>query len=195
MALVFDLDQTLFDRRHAFEQWMASLGVSEVSRRRLRRADQDGFGDRKAFFQVFESITGRTIEQAGFGESLTRFINPNEELSQTLERLRNAFVIAILTNGGTRTQRAKIRALSLQSVFPPERIFISADCGFEKPDVRVFQCVNRSLGIAAANCVYFGDRMDTDISAAKAAGWDACLVSGPVELQRELSVRFEGVQC
>ncbi|MEM6471790.1 MAG: HAD family hydrolase [Planctomycetota bacterium] len=189
-SLVFDLDQTLFDRRRAFDDWLADLSLSRRDSSRLRFIDQNGYGNRDLLFKSVETLTGEPLNQHRFVNTLMRFVEPNATLRTMLTRLRSDFRLAVLTNGGVATQIAKLKALALDSVFAPNRIFISAEIGFEKPDVAAFEHVASALKAPAGRCMYFGDRSNIDVSAALAAGWKACLVDGPTELQRKLRSRF-----
>lgn len=194
-SLVFDLDQTLFDRRRAFCDWLKDLNLSEACQSSLQTLDQNGHGDRDVLFENFQVLTGESLNQSGLAESLARYSKPDEQLRLTLSRLQNSFELAVLTNGGTDTQLAKLHALSLDSVFEPSRVFVSSEIGFEKPDPAAFQYVVDAIGVAADRCIYFGDLADTDITAARAAGWQSCLVDGPIDVQRKLQSRFGGVAC
>ena len=50
---------------------------------------------------------------------------------------------------------------------------ISAECGWEKPDARVFQLALSRLGAAASEAVHVGDSWEEDVEAARAVGMDA----------------------
>ncbi|HCS51542.1 HAD family hydrolase [Rubinisphaera sp.] len=194
-ALIFDLDQTLFDRQFAVDNWFASLRLSHCDQARLRLLDRNGYGDREDYFVEFESLTGNKMDHKIFISSLVRFLEPDRSLINCLKRLRTYYSIAILTNGGAWTQHAKIKALSLNEVFPQNCIFVSEEIGFEKPDTNAFNYVANSLGVPASECLYFGDSMPTDIIAARVAGWRACHISGPAELARLLVQLPEVVTC
>ncbi len=133
-ALVFDLDQTLFDRQRAFDNWLACQDVSHRDQRHLQKVDQNGHGDRDCFFTAYESITGKAMDQRTFVSALLRWIHPDHLLIRSLQRVQTYCQTAILTNGGVWTQNVKVEALSLGEVFTHDRIFISSQIGFAKPD-------------------------------------------------------------
>ncbi|TWU17854.1 putative HAD-hydrolase YfnB [Allorhodopirellula heiligendammensis] len=194
--MVFDLDQTLFDRQLAFDRWTDSLNVSHRDRTRLRTLDQNGSGDRLELFAEYGSMKGETIDQRGFVRALVQFIELHRGLVASLQRLRERFHLAVLTNGGTETQHAKLRFLALDQVFSADRIFVSQQIGFSKPDRRAFDRVAAALDTPAHQCLYFGDRVDTDITAARKAGWMACHVRCPADLivqVNSLGPNFDGV--
>jgi putative hydrolase of the HAD superfamily len=194
-ALVFDLDQTLLDRQAAFDDWMASLDVTSFERKRLRELDDNGDGERELFFDAVASLIGEPLSQQSFVESLLRFAKPDHALVRTLKRLQANYVLAILTNGGALSQQTKIDSLGLCDVFAPNCIFVSSVIGFEKPDPNAFYHVAEAIGVANETCLYFGDRIETDIFAAKRAGWRACHVAGPDDLKQRLLRLHEAAIC
>lgn len=190
--MIFDLDQTLFDRRLAFERWTDSLDLSHRDRIRLRTLDQNGSGDRSELFAMYKAAVGEAIDQRAFASALMKFAETHRGLFEFLQQLRERFRLAILTNGGTETQHVKLRHLALDHVFSEDHIFVSQQLGFAKPDRRAFDWVATALDTPCHNCLYFGDRHDTDITAARKAGWMACHVRGPAELLLQLN-RLESV--
>lgn len=194
-ALVFDLDQTLFDRQAAFDDWMASLDVTSIERKRLSDLDGNGDGEREPFFDAVASIIGVPMSQQAFVEALLRFAKPDQALIRTLKRLQANYELAILTNGGALSQQTKIDSLCLCEVFSLNRIFVSSVIGFEKPDPNAFHHVAEAIGVADEACLYFGDRIETDIFAARRAGWRACHVAGPDDLKQRLLRLHEAATC
>ena len=194
-ALVFDLDQTLLDRQAAFDDWMASLDLTSLERKRFRELDDNGDGEREPFFDAVASLIGEPLSQQSFVESLLRFAMPDHALIRTLKRLQANYVLAILTNGGALSQQTKIDSLGLCEVFPSNRIFVSSVIGFEKPDPNAFHLVAQAIGVANEACLYFGDRIETDVFAARRAGWRACHVAGPDDLKQRLLRLHEAAIC
>jgi FMN phosphatase YigB (HAD superfamily) len=47
---------------------------------------------------------------------------------------------------------------------------LSGETGFRKPDPRAFISAAEALGVAPAECIMVGDRIDNDIAPAKALG-------------------------
>ena len=52
-------------------------------------------------------------------------------------------------------------------------MFISAEIGAAKPDIRVFRKVQEALGLDAGHIYYIGDSFANDVAGAKRAGWKA----------------------
>ncbi|OYP36422.1 HAD family hydrolase [Rhodopirellula sp. MGV] len=198
-VLVFDLDQTLFDRRQAFTDWIRTFGLKPETQADLQRIDQNGYGDRSYFFETFRVQTGLRLDQATLTAGLLQHIHRDHVLLDCLSKLRSRYTLAVLTNGGIETQHAKWQALGLENVIAADHFFVSEQIGFAKPDRRAFEFVADRLGTDVARCTYFGDQPTIDVDGAIDAGWNACLVTGPGELQTQLEVRLqatgEPIQC
>jgi putative hydrolase of the HAD superfamily len=80
-------------------------------------------------------------------------------------------VAAILSNGPTDGQRAKLAMTGLAKVF--DHVFISEELGLAKPDPQAFLAVAQRLGVAPAECLMVGDSLEVDVAGALAAGMRA----------------------
>ncbi|KAG5673910.1 hypothetical protein PVAND_003911 [Polypedilum vanderplanki] len=93
------------------------------------------------------------------------------ELVQMLRQLRKNYLLVIITNGPSNAQWEKIHKLGFNmgknSLF--DCILVSADCGFEKPDRRIFETACNYLGILPQNCIMVGDKLESDIKGGKLA--------------------------
>jgi putative hydrolase of the HAD superfamily len=74
----------------------------------------------------------------------------------------------IISNGDSKSQREKIARVGLKGRFDP--VLISGDIGAPKPDPRIFEEACRLAGVAVGDCVYVGDRAETDALGAHRAG-------------------------
>jgi HAD superfamily hydrolase (TIGR01509 family) len=91
---------------------------------------------------------------------------------ELIRRLRELGVlIAVITNGRTLEQTAKIRALGLQDAI--DHVFASEAVGAEKPAPAFFDHVMSRLSLSCAQCVVVGDLWETDIRGALDSGIDA----------------------
>jgi putative hydrolase of the HAD superfamily len=86
-----------------------------------------------------------------------------EGVAETVDRMRADYTLAVITNGD---RRVKWLRLNLGI----ELVVISAECGFEKPDPRIFAHACSLAGVAACEAAFVGDRLDIDIAGAKGAG-------------------------
>lgn len=87
-----------------------------------------------------------------------------------LEALRD-FPMGVISNGDSDQQRRKLTALGIAGYF--KHVLVSGDIGIPKPDRRIFEEAARMFGQDAAGCVYVGDHLDTDVRAARVAGFEA----------------------
>jgi HAD superfamily hydrolase (TIGR01549 family) len=90
---------------------------------------------------------------------------------QVLEGLSAKYVLAIITNGGEKLQRAKFVHLDLVPIV--EHLVISEVVGVEKPDVRIFARACSATSVEPSDVVFVGDRLDVDVAGAKGAGMRA----------------------
>lgn len=78
--------------------------------------------------------------------------------------------MAIVTNGPSGHQRAKVRALGLEEWFPANRVLVSEDLGVAKPDAEMFLHAAHALDATVDDCVFVGDSPANDVAGANAAG-------------------------
>src|SRR5204862_6898448 len=82
----------------------------------------------------------------------------------TLERLRDLGVrLALITNGRSEDQRAKIERFALAPWF--EFILIEGEFGCGKPDVRVYQHALTQLRLPPGEVWMVGDNLEWDVAA------------------------------
>lgn len=81
--------------------------------------------------------------------------------------------LAVVTNGSTIAQRAKIELLGRERF---ASVVVSAEHGVAKPDAAVFQIALDELGIAATEAVHIGDHPVNDVEGARRAGIPAILL-------------------
>lgn len=93
---------------------------------------------------------------------------------ELLRELRDAGCLTgLITNGEGGHQRTKIKAMELEGLVEPGRIFVSGEHGFDKPDTRLFRHVNEVTGTIPSQCAYIGDSWRNDVVGAVEAGWTA----------------------
>lgn len=183
-AVLFDLDDTLYERRVAFKSWAthfvgehgslltASQIASTISE--LETLDANGYGDRYRFVaeltKQFPTVTGSPDEileqfRVGFVEQLA--LAPGVRiLLQTLKT--NDIPFGIITNGSTIPQTRKIKRLGLDAF--TDCIFISEAFGVKKPDATIFHAAAKCLNICPESILFVGDHLENDIIGANQAG-------------------------
>jgi putative hydrolase of the HAD superfamily len=76
--------------------------------------------------------------------------------------------MALVTNGASRPQRAKIARFDLEPHF--DHIQVEGEFGVGKPEPVVYEHVLASLGVRADDCVMVGDNFQADVLGAQAVG-------------------------
>lgn len=78
---------------------------------------------------------------------------------------------AVITNGPSGLQRAKLRAVGLAAGF--DAVVVSGEVGVQKPDAAIFAHALSMLEVAADEAVHIGDNQIADVGGARAAGLTA----------------------
>jgi putative hydrolase of the HAD superfamily len=112
------------------------------------------------------SEAGRTAIGAWTFDGCIDLLRTFEGVAETVDRMRADYALGVITNGDGKLQRVKWLRLNLGI----ELVVISAECGFEKPDSRIFAHACSLAGVDACDAVFVGDRLDVDIAGAKGAG-------------------------
>lgn len=88
-----------------------------------------------------------------------------------LNYLQQKYQLHIITNGFKEVQSIKIDGSGLKKYF--NRIIVSEELGFTKPDKEIFKYAEKLVNTKAAECVMIGDNYETDIMGALNVGWQA----------------------
>jgi putative hydrolase of the HAD superfamily len=183
-AVLFDLDNTLVDRDRAFRECTETVFSDAAVRRELLQLDDGGHGAREALLDAWERHVGSPMTQVMLGSLIADRLQPDRSLLDALRSLSASVKLGIITNGGSETQRRKIRTAGLNEVIPHERVWVSAEVGKAKPDPGIFLLAIQSLGVAAGNCLFIGDHERHDLAGAIAAGMRARLVDTVLDGER-----------
>ena len=195
-AVLFDLDDTLYDHRYSSRKGLQSL-----------KNKYDCFKDTELdvleleYLTVLNKIhlskvlTGlSTIEEARIERYKIFFskfdVNADLEFisearkiysgsymtnqravpgaAELLEALKSKVKIGIVSNNLLKEQLSKINNIGIASYL--DEIVISEEAGFIKPSPEIFQIVLNKLGCKAEESVMIGDSWETDIMGAKNTG-------------------------
>jgi putative hydrolase of the HAD superfamily len=91
-----------------------------------------------------------------------------DDVRPTLEALRGAYRLGLLTNGACDLQREKIDGAGIGHYF--DEIVISGDVGVGKPHRRVFETILSRLQVTPAEAVMIGNSLRTDVAGARDVG-------------------------
>jgi 2-haloalkanoic acid dehalogenase type II len=190
-AVTFDGDGTLWDfeaamraalehaaatlraaglRREGGEEvtadWLKQVRDEVAARPEMSRASMEAIRR-----ESFHDAVGRDAGRAELADAVyERYMDDRfallelfPDVHDTLGRLRGHVRLALVTNGNTHPTR-----VGLGELF--DDVVIAFECGYQKPDPRIYDLVARRLGVAPAGCAHVGDHPTEDVEAARAAG-------------------------
>jgi putative hydrolase of the HAD superfamily len=183
-CVLFDLDETLFDRTQTLRQFLATqflrfthaLGDVDCETwvERFTRMDARGAKSKRDLYpEILELYNGRTAIAddliRDYYERSTRQAIAIPGMTALLSEFEAQQVpVGIVTNGETDLQTRTLEALGLKGRIPV--ILISESFGQKKPAPAIFQSAARRLGAEPAACVFVGDNAEADILGAFKAG-------------------------
>ena len=197
--ILLDLDDTVFDfplsEKTAFNKTMEKLGIEDADSLRAvytaentkcwKQIEQKTMQREEMFWRRWAN----TFDAAGI-TSDTPYLEINnmymEELSKLgiylpgaeefMKELRSipGITISLITNGTSKSANGRIRASGIGQY--ADYIFVSHDIGYDKPDVRFFECVlNTGKDTDKAHYLVVGDSLTSDMKGANNAGLPCCL--------------------
>ena len=204
-AIFFDMDGTILDWQTGMEEsWLAACeahcdGLFAPARMhaaiRARRTWFLDDAERSRIGQLDPDAANREIVRHAFADlglyaadvadriaadyraRRAAGITPYPGAIETLETLRaRGTRLALLTNGGSASQRRSIERFGLERYF--DCIVIEGEFGAGKPDERVFRHALAATGSDPARAWMVGDNLEADIAPAVRLGLHAVWVSG-----------------
>jgi putative hydrolase of the HAD superfamily len=204
-AVFFDLDGTILDWQTGMEEsWLAacqahcdgSYAPAEMHEAiRVRRTWFWGDEERSRTGRLDLDAVSRDIVRLAFADTgldaidlahriaddyrarRTAFLAPYPGAIETLEAFRSQGArLALLTNGGARSQRASVERYGLDRFF--DCIVIEEEFGVGKPDERVFQHALQACGSDPEATWMVGDNLEADIAPALSLGMHTVWVDG-----------------
>lgn len=187
-AVIFDLDDTLLNRRQMFGGWACDFIKSRTDlpndtalyiTSELLRFERRGSTPRDEVFSYFErrlSDFGAHVATdemvKSYRDDYRRYSVLFDDAAKTLTALRErGFRLGIITNGYSLLQGQKIKTVGLSDYV--DEIIISEDAGIRKPHPDIFRLCASRLGCDVSECVYVGDYVAWDIEGPLSAGMNA----------------------
>ncbi|MFC6181850.1 HAD family hydrolase [Lactiplantibacillus daowaiensis] len=212
-AIIFDVDDTLYDQKSPFGDALAQtfdrpLDATELALvfKRFRDFTDHTFNQvmtneltleawqtarlrhAMATLNVKPISTDWVIQfEMAYHQALTK-IHLFDGLGPVLAKLSHCFKIGIITNGPAAIQRQKLHQLQIERYVHPDNIFISEELGLAKPDPSIFTTWAHQSGIRANQAVYVGDNAALDMTSAKHAGWQTFWFNHRQNLQAQPTV-------
>jgi putative hydrolase of the HAD superfamily len=183
-AVLFDLDETLYDReqlvrdifRSQYEAFRSELTIWDQERfvERGRALDDRGMGDKKQLYATLSAEMSIATELADrlhedFWVRYGATCKPSADTVFALEELRRRGIkLGVITNGSIWSQQMKLDSLGLNALF--DVVLISEAEGIRKPDPAIFHRALAKLGVEPSEAVFVGDNPEADVMGARAAG-------------------------
>ncbi|WP_214861611.1 YjjG family noncanonical pyrimidine nucleotidase [Exiguobacterium sp. s161] len=193
-TVLFDIDHTLLDfeatERTAFRRLLEQQELQWTPEREARyktlnqalwKALERGEVTREEVihsrFVTFFAEEGRTVDGREVDETYRGYLAQGTELipgaTELLEQLAGNVTMYVVTNGISKTQRARLEGAELTDFF--EGIFVSEETGFQKPMAGFFNHVfARIPQFDPARTIIVGDSLSADIAGGNQAGIATC---------------------
>jgi len=172
-----DLDDTLVERPPLFRAWaerfLASVGAPADLLDWVVEQDHGGHRPRREFLAALAARTGYDVPPDVFldshNDALSGSYRLTEETRAALKEARAAgWSVAVVTNGPTSVQTAKIEASGLAELV--DAVCISEEVGVAKPDPLIFRTAAGRAGESLDGAWMLGDNLDADIAGAQGVG-------------------------
>lgn len=181
-VVVFDLDDTLYAEREYAVSGYRAIARAESLPEGAVSAAADALAEKRNPMDAMAAVVGGTEEDISRWVEIYRNHVPEISLypdaAALLDTLKRGGVrMALITDGRSFGQRAKVKALGLDAYVADADIHISAESGFEKPSPHAYRQVVRNYP-EASEFWYVADNPAKDFIAPTAMGWrTACLLS------------------
>ncbi|PWQ98402.1 HAD family hydrolase [Leucothrix arctica] len=183
-AIIFDLDQTLIDRTETVRKFLndqyirfdTELSCSQESFvTTVMHNQKNGYADKliayeESMQELTESVEAEALFtdfKATYGLDGVLFPGIKEMLAQVSEH----YVLAMITNGRSKGQNAKIDSEGIRQYF--QVIKVSEEEGIKKPNEEIYLRCLADLGLSAEECIFIGDHPQSDVATPKKLGMKA----------------------
>jgi putative hydrolase of the HAD superfamily len=174
---LFDLDNTLVDRRSAFSAWAREFTVQHQlgpdALDWLLQADDDGLLPRPDFFTAIRTryAIPQTVQALhdGYAQRYPQFMHCSRTTLDGLAGLRaTGWRLGVVTNGLTTVQTMVLHHTGLTGYL--DAWSVSEAVGLRKPDPQIFRLTARRCGTDLTGGWMIGDSPSADIAGARSAG-------------------------
>ena len=192
--IIFDVDDTLFDFTKSeqaafykvFDQYklvdnldLYKMKYKEISKRLWRDLENGKMNVAELGSERFRRLFVEhelNLDASLFNQEYLKFLGEQSHLVQGAENVIQGLShkrLAIITNGFTEVQTARINNSPLKNAF--ELIIISESTGFQKPQTGIFDYAFHKLQITdKAGVLMVGDSLTSDIQGGINSGIDTC---------------------
>lgn len=196
-AVVLDIDDTLYLERdyvrsgfNAVGAWAKNqFGLEDFAARAWAAFEA---GNRGHIFDDVLTSYGRQYPRSVVDEMIDRYrihdpvIDLAPDVQVALDSWNGVLALAAITDGPLASQKAKSRALALDTWI--QHIIFTAELGAGKgkPHRAAFELVQNRSGAEGSRCVYIADNPAKDFIAPKNLGWRTIRIRRPLGLHAEV---------
>jgi putative hydrolase of the HAD superfamily len=183
-ALIFDIDNTLFDEQTYFEQAFeiiaqevaSETGIDEatVFQRILAEFEKKGSQYDKFFLHIADLFD---LDESYHDVFYNQYLEVDVELELYDDAreiinwaTNNGYALGLLTSGSIKAQRNKIETLSLEQLFDVVCVPRELGDGYEKPAPDAYRWVLDTIAVQPDRSIYIGDNPSLDFQGAKKLG-------------------------
>jgi 2-haloacid dehalogenase len=191
--VLLDLDHTLLDTdtslQMAFDDAMSAVGAdpsgvypifNNINEALWRRVEAQELTPPQVHVERFVQLNGQLelgVDPQHMADAFAQGMGQHGELypgaREMLEALAEMATLALITNGLSDIQRARIQRLGIHDHFAA--ITISAEVGAAKPGTEIFDVTFEALGAPdQSGALMVGDNLGSDIAGGNNAGIDTC---------------------
>ena len=177
--MLFDLDDTLLNRDEAVDKIFLLIlekcyeDVQDSAKYEMLKKFKEydkrgyGYGDKtlvlESFFDEFppKYRLPRIGIQDFWNNNFPYCFSINQNTLNIINTIKMHVKVAIITNGLTQRQNAKIMNTNLNSCF--DIVMISEEVGFSKPEKHIFELALKKLNVQPKEALFVGDDIEKDI--------------------------------
>ena len=183
LAALFDLDDTLIDRRASFGRLAAHRFDTLPPERRAEHRERfiaqvmEWCSPDTDTAEIYRRMMGAwngcflSLEEAldWHEETMPKMAAMSARTRQMLLRLQSGRVpVGVVTNGPKQMQRDKVESAGIDKLV--NGVTISSEFGIWKPDPAIFVHTLSIIGADASRTLFVGDNPESDIGGARSAG-------------------------
>ncbi|MFT5657000.1 MAG: epoxide hydrolase-like predicted phosphatase [Gammaproteobacteria bacterium] len=196
-ALLFDLGGVVIDIdfQRIFKKWSFYSGVPAEDIKAAFHVDdaykqhERGEIEGKEYHQHLAQLLGMEISYEQFREGWNDImVAPIDHTVGMLATLKTQLPLYALSNANTLHKQYWEETFHGELAHF-EKIFVSSDIGYRKPEPDTYQHVFDDIGIAAQNIVFFDDLIE-NVEAARALGVTAVQVRSSLDIEKFIAEYF-----
>ena len=192
-VVLFDIDDTLYSTT-AFATDARRNAVAAMVREGLDVTEEEGVRELTEvvaeFTSNYDEHLDRLLDRLGparwggrnpavlvaagvvaYHQTKERHLRPLDDAVALLRALGRAKVRTGIVSAGLRVKQAeKLVRLAVLPWLDPQAIFFSGQMGVSKPNPKIYAKACEAMGVDPRRAMYVGDRPETDVAPARAAG-------------------------